>query len=86
MDYTMNFSKQVLPEDFVTKFYLRIQHKSVGTCTLFTVYFSEAQHGGRWPGDQHGGRWPRLLYTLFLPNTEFMSEEFSEEIFSNAEK
>jgi hypothetical protein len=54
---------------------------------LFPLFiFPEAQNGGRWPGAQHGGRWPGLQYTLFLPHTKFMSEEFSKAKFSHADK
>jgi hypothetical protein len=54
---------------------------------LFSLFiFPEAQHGGRWPGAQHEDRWPGLPYTLFLPNTKFMSEEFSKMKFPHTEK
>jgi len=51
VDYTMTFSKQVLPENFISKFHLRIWHKSTGTnndtCPLFAVYFSRSPAWGQ---------------------------------------
>jgi hypothetical protein len=74
VDYTMTFSKQVLPEDFVTKFHLRTEHKSDGTnidtYPLFTVYFFQKPSMGADGQEPSMGADNRGYHTPSLSQTQ----------------
>ena len=71
VDYTMTFSKQVLPEDFVTNFHLRIQHNSDGTNNdtfpVFTVHFSRSPAWRQMARRPERGQMARVTIHLLSP-------------------